>query len=217
MLFNTLVENAKEYFPDLQIKYKNESIFIKLLSKILFFNKAFMTSYVTTIGSTIYFPNSQYISQRPFSSSIILFHELIHIYDSKRLNKLLFNFLYLSPQILSLFCIPLIFFCWKLFLPLSLLFILPLPSWGRTYLEKRAYFVSLYVMNLMSIRYNYNSKLDKNKDYFSAQFKESNYYYMWIFNGLKLQFKIAVDKILSGNKPYEDPIFIIIDKLLEKI
>ena len=185
MAFDNLAENAKnKYFPKLQIKYKNESILMKIIGKVLFFDKDFMKNYLTTIGSTVYIPNRQFVTQRPFSVSIIFLHELVHIHDSKRLTKFLFNFLYLSPQILSLVFLPLIFLLsWKIFLPLTLLFLLPLPSWGRMYLERRAYFVSLYVMETMANKFNYNSKLYRNQDYFSAQFKGSVYYYMWIFNG----------------------------------
>ena len=38
------------------IKYKDNSWFMKVLSKILFFNKKFMTRFTTTIGKTVYFP-----------------------------------------------------------------------------------------------------------------------------------------------------------------
>jgi hypothetical protein len=213
MSFDKLVENAKQFFPDLQIKYKDESPFMKLLSKILFFNTSFMTSYTTTIGSTIYFPNKNFIEIRPMSSTIIFLHELVHIYDSKRFNKSIFSFLYLSPQILALLTFPLLFISLK-FLPLLLL-LAPIPSPGRMYLEKRAYFVSLYVMQQLATKFNYNSKLDRNKEYFSSQFDSGSYYWMWTFKGLKKDFKDAVEKILSGKKPYEDPVFNIIDQLLE--
>ena len=82
-MFNNLVEKSKEFFPDLEVKYKTESSFMKLIGKILFFNKTFMTFYTTTIGSTIYFPNREFVNNKEVSSSIIFLHELVHIHDSK--------------------------------------------------------------------------------------------------------------------------------------
>ena len=81
MSFQSIVQSSQIYFPRLEIKYKNESIFMKILGMLLFFNPAFMTSYTTTIGSTIYFPDQRFIVSRETSSSIILLHELVHIIE----------------------------------------------------------------------------------------------------------------------------------------
>jgi len=215
MAFNNLVTNATKYFPDLKIKYKNTSTFMKILGKILFFNPEFMTDYITTIGSTVYFPSEDFVSQQPFSASIVLLHELTHVYDSKRLTKPLFMISYLFPQILSLVFLPLIFLCWKIFLPLFLLSLLPLPSYGRMYFERRGYFVSLYAMNTMGIKYNYNSKLISGQDYFSSEFTSGEYYWMWVFSSIKTQFINTVNNIIAGNKPFDEPeLFTILESLI---
>lgn len=65
------------------IKYrvvlKSESKLMRAIGWVLKpFNKAFMTSYVTTIGSTIYTPSREMLSPG------LLQHELQHISDSKR-------------------------------------------------------------------------------------------------------------------------------------
>src|SRR4030043_385107 len=109
MSFQTLVQSAQTHFPNLKIKYKDESLLMKILGKLMFFNKGFMTSYTTTIGSTIYFPNSNFVKARPISSSVILLHELVHLYDNSKFTAPLFSFLYLFPQILVLLFFPLLF------------------------------------------------------------------------------------------------------------
>ena len=216
MSFQNLVTCAQKYFPDLQIKYKNESLFMKLLSKLLFFNKGFATSYTTTIGSTIYFPTEAFVKSRPISSIVVLLHELVHIKDSYKYTKPLFSFLYLTPQILFLVCLPLLLISWKIAIPLMLFFALPIPSFFRMHFEKRAYIASLYVLQKLSIRMNFNAELDKQKDYFLQQFKNSYYYYMWVFKNINKDFDYALIKIKSGERPYNDSVFDILDDLIIK-
>ena len=216
MNFNKLIENSQEHFPKLNIKYKDESSFMKLLGFLLFFNKNFMTLYTTTIGSTIYFPSKKFVKENSLSSSLILLHELIHIYDANRYTSFIFSLLYLSPQILFLLTLPLMLISWKLIF-LSLVFLLPLPSFFRMYFEKRAYFVSLYVLNYFIKNSFLRNTLEENKDFYLSNFKNANYYFMWIFKNLDNEFDLCVDKIKAGEKPYSDPVFNIIDDLLSKI
>ena len=61
---------GKDYF----ICKKEDSKLMKFISKLLFFNKTFMTDYVTTIGRTIYVPSG-------YISSTTLRHELVHVAD----------------------------------------------------------------------------------------------------------------------------------------
>lgn len=44
------LKELQNTIPDFNIKYKNQSLFIKILGFILFFNKEFMTTLFTTIG-----------------------------------------------------------------------------------------------------------------------------------------------------------------------
>jgi hypothetical protein len=213
----SLISAANVYFPDLKVKYKDSSNFMKLLSYILFFNKRFMTSYTTTIGSTVYFPNEKFIKSRPTSSATIFLHELVHIYDAKRFNVLLYSFLYLFPISLLLVALPLFIVSWKIALVLTIISLTPLPSYFRMYFERRAYMVSLYAIQKLSEKMNFKPYLDKSKDSFISEFKSSSYYFMWVFPSINTRFNEAVIKIQSGKRPYEDPIFDIIDNLLDKI
>lgn len=215
MKFLDLVKNSQKHFPDLKIKYKDSSSFMKFIGTLLFFNKRFMTSYTTTIGSTVYFPNTSFVRTKPIASSIILLHELVHIYDSKKFSNLLFSFLYLTPQILALLAVPFYFLIgwWS---SLFLILLLPLPSFFRMYFERRAYFTSLYVLYRLGKKLNFDPRLEENKASFIKQFKNSSYYYMWIFN-LDGSFEEATQNILKGKTPFEDPVFNILDQIIEDI
>ncbi len=214
MSFQNLVIAAQKYFPSLQIKFKDQSGFMKFLSVLLFFNKGFMTDYTTTIGSTVYFPNESFTQSHTTSASIILMHELVHIHDEQKWSRFLFSFLYLTPQILLLLCLPLLLVNWYIALPLLLLFASPLPSWFRMYFEKRAYLTSLYVLNALSKKQGFPALLSTQEDIWLKQFKSSSYYFMWPFNNLKNEFDVAVTKIQAGQRPYEDLIFDTLDKLI---
>lgn len=213
MTFQNLVDAAQKYFPDLQIKYKNESKLMQLLSKLLFFNKSFMTSYTTTIGSTVYFPTETFVKARPISSMVVLLHELVHIRDAHKYSKPLFGFLYLTPQILTLLCLPLLLVSWKLAL-LMLLFAAPIPSFFRMHFERRAYLSSLYAMSALGKKMNFDPKLDVQSKYFIQQFKDSSYYFMWPFGDIEKQFAQGIVNIKDGKRPFEDPVFDILDDLV---
>lgn len=217
MSFDSLVSSAKENFPDLQIKYKDQSTFMKILGKLLFFNKDFMSSYITTIGSTVYFPTESSVKARPVSSSIVLLHELIHINDAKKISKFLFGFLYLFPQILVLLFLPLLLLSWKIFLPLLIIAALPIPAYFRMYFEKRAYIVSMYSLYKLSKKLNFSVDLNMSKRGYLEQFKERYYYYMWPFSNIDRQFDGAIQKILNNQHPYDDKVLDTIDVLIEKV
>ncbi len=214
MAFQELVTAAQKYFPDLSIKYKDNSKFMKFLGFLLFFNRSFMTSYTTTIGSTVYFTTEDYTKTNPVSASVVLLHELVHVKDAKKLSKVLFGFLYLTPQILAVLALPLLFISWKIALPVLLVFASPIPSYFRMLFEKRAYMVSLYCINALSTKYKFKPLLATQEEYFLNNFKGPSYYFMWPFPGLKKDFDAALIKIKDGQRPFEDPIFDIIDDLI---
>lgn len=215
MSFQELTTAAQAFFPDLKIKYKDQSPFMKLLGKLLFFNKSFMTSFTTTIGSTVYFPSENFVKLRPISSEIVLLHELVHVSDAKKLNKLLFGFLYLLPLTLIPLALLLFLFSWKIALPLLLLSAAPLPAYFRMHFEKRAYLVSLYCTQQLAVRKQFTINLEKSAAGYLDNFKDSSYYFMWPFKNLDKEFADAVVKVQAGQKPYEDPVFEMIDKVLE--
>jgi hypothetical protein len=94
-------------YPDLSVKFKDQSWTQKLLGLLMAFNPAYMTDYITTFGSTIYFPSQAYYEANPEASLNTVAHEFVHVYDSKR--TLWFKLSYLFPQVLVL--IPAIVYC----------------------------------------------------------------------------------------------------------
>lgn len=216
MLSNAMLDKIHQYFPDVEIKFKNQSLFMKILGMIMFFNPGFMTSYITTIGYTVYFPSEEWLNATPTSGVVTILHELIHISDAKRLTRPLFSFLYLCPQIMVLVSTLLFLLTWKIAIPLILLFCLPIPAYFRMIFEKRAYFVSLYVYHQLDKK-GYQIDLEQEKTHILTQFTGAAYYFMWPFNNLKNEFDAAVIRINNDERPYENPAFDIIDDILTSI
>lgn len=216
MSFKNLVAAAQKYFPSLQIKYKNTSLLMRILGTIFFFNKDFINNYTTTLGSTVYFANESYTRLRPISAAVVLLHELVHIEDAKKITPFFFITLYLMPQLLAVFCLPLFFILsWKLILPIFLLLAAPLPAYFRMVFEKRAYLSSLYVLNVMGKKFHFEPHLKDQSVYFNDQFKNSFYYFMWP-SGIKKDLDKALIKIAAGKRPFEDPIFDVLDNLIDQ-
>lgn len=213
MFKQNILDAVSKHFPNVKITSKEDSWLMKIIGKLMFFNKGFNTQFTTTLGNTIYFPTKNYVSSRPVSSLIILLHELVHVYDFKKYTPILFTILYTSPQIFALLALPALLISWKISLVL-LLFLLPAPSFFRTHFEKRAYLVSLYVMKKLNDKYNYNINLNAQKDSFVKDFRNSNYYYMWPVSVLK-EFDTALAKIEAGERPYQDDIFDILDEIIK--
>lgn len=214
MLMDNLLKDIKKDFPEINIKFKNKSLFMKIVDKILFFNKDFMSSFTTTIGSNIYFPSEEYVKNSPITAIVILLHEIVHIYDSNKTNKFLFGFLYLFPQILALLAIPLFFVSWKIAI-FFLLFLLPFPAYFRMKAEKRAYASSLYVIHQLSLKKNFKIELNKQKENYISYFKKNDYYFMWLFSSIDTNFDEYLIKIENGQKPFEDDFFVLLDKYID--
>lgn len=118
-----------------RVRYKDSSRLMKLIGKILFFNKGFMTDYVTTIGRTVYFPNAE------AESWDVLAHEAVHALDYAR-RPVRFTLGYLMPQLLAVLAIGALgaFVCtWALLALVFLLALAPFPSPWRLARERRGY------------------------------------------------------------------------------
>ena len=157
---------------NVKIAFKNESKFMRMLSWLLFFNKKFMTNYITVIGKTVYFPSREWLSKNRKSAAEVLCHEFVHISDEKNVGSFVFRLSYLFPQWLGLFAIAAIFAGpWAL---IFLFFLLPLPAPFRTFWELRGYAMTDAVFYS---RYKQFADLD----FLTKQFATSNYYFMWPF------------------------------------
>lgn len=219
MAFQDLITSAQQYFPSLQVKYKNQSGFMKFLSKLLFFTPGFMTDYTTTLGTTIYAPNPQFFTLHPVSSSVVLLHEFVHMHDQKVVSQLAFQIAYLIPQILILPALLLFLWHWWVAVLAILLLAAPLPAVFRMNSEKRAYLSSLYTIQKLSQLKNFDPKLTNQRDAFVGYFIDSSYYFMWPFkNHLLNDFNQAIQDVQAGKRPYDDPeLFDMLDDLVTKV
>jgi len=184
----------------------------------MFFSPSFMSNYITTIGNTIYIPNQNYITSRPVSAAVVFMHEVVHLYDHRRLGTFWFQLSYVMPQIFALPALLLFLLSWKIALPVVLFFLLPLPSYFRMKYERRAYYASIYIIQKLSEKLNFDPHLESQNTYFVECFADSTYYFMWPFSSIIADdFTTARQLVQAGKRPYEDPVFDILDDLVTKV
>lgn len=220
---NSLKNAFKEQTPGFSVKYKDQSTLMKIISYILFFNKSFMTNFITTIGETVYFPNEEKIKNATTHSPIIsLCHEYRHVtdYNSNFFKKIWFTTSYLFPQILAPLALILLPFCWWLALILFVVLLLPIPAPGRMYWELKGYITNIFVINEFHKKYWKDGYLDTRREIiegaigrYNENFTKANYYFMWPF-GVKKYLAEAYDDCLSG-KILEDDFFKDLQKTLK--
>jgi len=176
MAINDLIAAAQVYFPKLQIKYKDQDPFMKFLGKLMFFNPAFMTSFVTTLGDTVYLPSQAYMQQSPQGFMDVFIHECTHMHDEAK-HGILYKLGYALPQLLAPLMLLLLFvLSWKIVIPLALLMFAPLPAPFRAYFEKRAYFVQMFVGYKL-----WGVDPVQSGPHYAKFFRDSSYYFMWPF------------------------------------
>tara|TARA_Y100001973_G_C5208914_1_gene343838 strand:+ start:5273 stop:5902 length:630 start_codon:yes stop_codon:yes gene_type:complete len=167
-LENFMTQNIKGF----EIRSKEDSFLMKFLSYIIFFNKGFMTRFVTTFYPHVYVPKLPWNEDNNLGAIATLAHEWVHLYDRQRLGWF-FNFLYLFPQCLFVLGLLGIWNPWFYFF---FLFILPFPSPGRAWAEFRGYRMTIAAYYWMTgMRIDVKSVVD--------HFVNSNYYFMWPFRG----------------------------------
>ena len=200
-----ILKHIQDQVPRFKIVQKKSSLLMRLLSPFLFFNRRFMTDYITTIYPKIYVPSWWGRRDKKWNSVEleILTHEYVHLNDRKRLGWV-FNILYLSPQIFVLLAFGAF---WNLWWLLCLLFLLPWPSPGRAWLEFRAHRVGLLVRYWSLCDYkdtvedrHWEFINDEGIDWVTKQFSSSAYYYMFPFrNFLKKRFIKSLENVKIGN------------------
>ena len=204
MNFDSSVAAAQKYYPNLKIQYKDESTLMKLIGKVLFFNQSFST-YITTFGSTIYFPSRDHVSKEPDDSVAVLCHELAHMYSSQKKTAIVYSLGYLFPQVLVFLAVPTFIFFTFFKSLLWLLVLLPLPAYFRTQEEKAGYTIGLYVRNKINVTRNQQVfDLDKIKNENVQEFYGPSYYFMWYLPGLTTFFDSMLSQIRNGEKPQYD-------------
>ena len=199
--FEQFVKILHTNLPKFNVKYKDESLFMRLLGTLLFFNADFMSKFSTTIGSTVYLPSRKYVSQHATEAGMILAHEYVHARDANKITGVLFSFLYSFPQILALLFIACGFLWWPLFI-LALVMLAPFPAPFRAKLEVRGYTMSLFMYNHVMKQNNITNEERKLRLYIDAShisdnyFKGSMYYKMWPW-GVEKKLHNIVDSIIA--------------------
>ena len=186
-----LEQYIRSQIPKFEIRDKKDSFIMRLLSKLLFFNKNFLTNYVTTIYPKVYVPKLPWKENDPISAIATLAHEYVHLKDRKRMGYL-FNFLYLFPQNLVFFSLLGIFNPWWY---LCLLCALPIPSPTRAWLEYRGYRMTLFVYEYFGAMRNF----DDFTDWIAEHFTNSSYYWMFPAKGY-IKNKLKRDFFLYGTQ-----------------
>lgn len=147
-IYTEMFDLAARHMPGFQVKYKDESWFMKLLGFIAKpFCPTYMTTYTTTFGTTVYFPNKAFVTDNYGRAWKILAHELTHGIDWLR-TPVRFILEYSLPQGLALLALGAIGALWNPWWLLMLLFILALAPWpapGRYKWELRGYTMSMAV------------------------------------------------------------------------
>lgn len=198
-MFDEFIKNLNK-ITSINIKYKDDSLLMKILSYVLFFVK--FNTFATTIGNNIYLPNREFIKSKELDSIALVGHEFVHVRDEQRLGSFIYKFLYLFPQILVVIFIPLCFI--NIYLGLiGLFFLLPLPAYFRRNLELRGYTGTLLGCNIILKRQGVNfedrvSRLTALVDELNVYFTGSFYYFMWPF-GVRAKLKENLEKVLLGD------------------
>ena len=176
-LFDELVSAIRRRIPGFKIRYKNKSIWQKIIGKLCFFNRGYMTDYTSTYGDTVWYPSRKFLEESYKRAFKILAHEYVHLLDRKKY-PIIFELFYVMPQVftlLSLFSILALFFS-DLFLLFSaaLLFALPAPSLGRAVIEMRG-----YAMNIAINMWRHGSVTSETMTAILKEFTGLSYYRMW--------------------------------------
>lgn len=139
--YDKLALKIKARYPNSQIKYKDESKFWKFMPEVWQQNAMCLS------------PNTIWMPSRKTKSFSKLAHEYQHLVDWNELGRLGFLWIYLTPQLYSMFLLIFALLAFGFELPIfsvilliiGLGFLLPWPSRGRAHLEMKGYLMSLYV------------------------------------------------------------------------
>jgi len=175
---NVVVKN----FPDAKIKFKDKSMFMRILGILMFFNPSFMTKFITVVGNTVYVPTKQWMEESHLITLFVFSHEFVHMWDRK-MSKLAYNYDmfsigYVSPQLWALFSLTafLAFVnIWFLLCLVFLVFLAPWPSPWRTDVEANGYAMTMFI-RYITVDSGYNKY--EGAERLAKHFITSQYYWM---------------------------------------
>lgn len=123
-----------------QIRYKQESAWMRALSKVLFFRKDFMGESTSVWGEAVYFPDRHWFKANPEGAWKALAHGMIHLNEIHRLSFPVYFLAYLFPQSLALLALA---FPWVPECSVFMVALFPWPAPYRKSVEMRAYSMTM--------------------------------------------------------------------------
>lgn len=101
--YNRLLEELSSASRRFEIRFKNESRFMRIVDKILFFNRTFMTRYVTALFGKVYVPDRKWWAGLTASARYrLLRHEGKHLEDERRFSVFYWiSYLLLLPSVFT--------------------------------------------------------------------------------------------------------------------
>ena len=170
---------------DMKIIPKETSKLLKTvgwLFRVTKINPGFMDHYITTLGDTIYIPEKLMGMDRLQLLGIVR-HECFHGRDEKN-HPYTYKLAYMLPQALSLLSVlalltPVLHNSYLLLSLLFLVFLAPIPSFGRYIIELRAYRNQIMLGELV---FGYSpAEMQQTKEFICKQLTTSLYYFAWPF------------------------------------
>lgn len=150
---------TREEFPDFRVEWKKDSTLmhvIDFLLRVITLNrmKTYMTSFITTVGTTVYVP-AEWGKYAGYTQAGIIRHERVHMRQRRAMGTLIFSLVYLFVPVPAVFAI------------------------GRRTLEMEAYHETLVAL---AEYYGANAiKTQSLRDRMIQHFTGPEYFWMWPF------------------------------------
>lgn len=168
-LLDAVHAETANHIPGFVVVPKSESLLQRVIGKLMFFNRAYMERFTTTLYPKVYLGAGS-VEQTDRGQAALLAHEFVHLWDQKR-SRIGFPLKYLFPQVLALGALGAFWHLWCLAFLLALL---PIPAYWRMQYELRG-----YAMNC-AMQFWMNGYIDPDyKKFVVSQFTGWNYYRMW--------------------------------------
>lgn len=222
--FSAVLRALQALSPGFVVEYKNESKLQRLIGTLLFFNKTFMTAFITTFFHHSWFPSVEFVAANPDGAGDVLWHEGTHDFDEQRLplrvklgsyqGSLLYQFLYLFPASLGamVFGAGLFFLLLGIFvhavLPLAWLILvgvivaaIPIAPF-RMQIEMRGYGMSLLICYMRGMKKG-SEEHKAVMAHYASMFTGPNYYFMWPFKASVQKRLEAIWSDIESGRIYE--------------
>jgi hypothetical protein len=184
--------------PDFEVRFKNRNRKQKILGALMFWNRRYMTDYISTFYPYVYWTAEKEYRSSPLRSFKVLAHEYVHLLDHKR-HPFWFGFSYLLPHLIALLSVVAVVAAfhspWWLCALASFIAAAPLPSPWRRNWEMRGYTMSMAIN-----AWKHGNVNPSTVEWIVEQFTGWSYYRMWPYEkGMRKRLQTALTRIHSGD------------------